>query len=72
MPRSSLQGIHLRTKADDARKLLSAGEFPDGSMGPKVEACTMYVESIGNPAPIIDVDSLKDALWGMDGTWITR
>jgi len=41
-------------------------------MGPKVEACTMYVESIGNPAPIIDVDSLKDALWGRDGTWITR
>ncbi|HWQ20458.1 MAG TPA: carbamate kinase [Methanotrichaceae archaeon] len=53
-----------------ARSLLDCGEFPPGSMGPKVEACTDYVSATGKRALITDVDHLEAALDGRDGTWI--
>jgi carbamate kinase len=51
-------------------KLLASGEFPSGSMGPKVEAGAMYVKSVGCPALITNVERLSDALEGKAGTWI--
>jgi carbamate kinase len=53
-----------------AREWLAAGEFPDGSMGPKVEACADFVESGGRAA----IGALADAaavLAGRAGTTIT-
>ena len=47
-----------------------AGEFPRGSMRPKIEAATDYVEATGRPALITDVGHLRGALEGADGTRI--
>lgn len=53
-----------------AVELLGSGEFPPGSMGPKVEAVSMYAKSTGHPALITNVERLTDALKGEAGTWI--
>jgi carbamate kinase len=55
---------------DRARALLARGEFPAGSMGPKVEAAADYVASCGRPALITDIANLAAALQGNEGTWI--
>jgi carbamate kinase len=54
-----------------ARQYLDAGEFPPGSMGPKVEACVAYARATGRTALITSVAALPDALGGRDGTRIT-
>lgn len=53
-----------------ARSLLDSGQFPPGSMGPKVEACMDYVLATGSRALITDVDHLEAALDGREGTWV--
>jgi carbamate kinase len=58
--------------AERARGLLDAGEFPPGSMGPKVEACADFAATTGRPAMITSVAVLEAALQGDDGTLITR
>ena len=57
--------------ADRAEELLAAGEFPPGSMGPKVEAAAAYAREMRRPALITSVAALPAALTGSDGTWIT-
>ncbi|MEO6711835.1 MAG: carbamate kinase, partial [Mycobacteriales bacterium] len=59
-----------RLTAADARALLDAGEFPAGSMGPKIEAACLFVESGGTRAVITDLDSATAALAGDAGTQI--
>jgi len=57
----------------EARKHLAAGEFPPGSMGPKIEAaCRFLEENGGERALITDLFTLDEALAGKTGTWITR
>jgi carbamate kinase len=51
-----------------ARALLAAGEFPDGSMGPKVEACVAFVGA-GGRAAIGSLDQAAEVLAGRAGTW---
>lgn len=53
-----------------ARALLGAGEFPRGSMGPKIEAVADYVEASGSEALITDTASIEAALRGDEGTRI--
>lgn len=53
-----------------SRRLLEAGEFPPGSMGPKVEAAIEYAATVGRPALITDVTHLEAALDGTEGTRI--
>ena len=43
---------------------LEAGEFPEGSMGPKVEAALQYIAAGGREAIITDYRSLRAALAG--------
>lgn len=52
------------------RELLAAGEFPAGSMRPKVEAACDYVSASGRPALITDMAHLVPALAGEAGTRI--
>ena len=59
-----------RMKASIARRLLAQGEFPPGSMGPKVEASAIFAESTGRSALITDADSMPRALEGDAGTWV--
>ncbi len=54
----------------EARALLAEGQFPPGSMGPKVEAALDVVEATGKAALITSVRALADALRGRGGTWI--
>lgn len=55
----------------EAKALLAAGEFPEGSMGPKVEACVTFVEA-GGRAAIGALAQAVDVLAGRAGTEITR
>ncbi|MBT8213834.1 MAG: carbamate kinase [Acidimicrobiia bacterium] len=54
----------------EARELLDAGEFPPGSMGPKIEALADYAEAIGRPGLVTSVPGLAGALKGETGTWV--
>ncbi|MBL7052684.1 MAG: carbamate kinase [Candidatus Marinimicrobia bacterium] len=54
----------------EAEKYLSDGQFADGSMGPKVEACIRFVKSGGERAIITSLDKAIDALNGKTGTQI--
>ncbi|RMH21484.1 MAG: carbamate kinase [Acidobacteria bacterium] len=54
----------------EARRYLAAGQFPPGSMGPKIEAACRFVENGGRRALITDIFALGRALAGRTGTWI--
>ena len=51
-----------------ARKDLSAGEFPPGSMGPKVEAACRFVEARGRTAVITSIARAEAAVTEEAGT----
>ena len=51
----------------EARRLLAAGEFPSGSMGPKVEACVDFVSG-GGTAVIAALTDAAAAVEGKAGT----
>lgn len=55
----------------EAGVLLAAGEFPDGSMGPKVEACRDFVAAGGGRAVIGALADAVDVVLGTAGTTIT-
>lgn len=57
---------------EEAEKLLEAGYFPPGSMGPKVEAAVFYVKKTGRRALIGSLDRLKEVIEGESGTVIRR
>ncbi len=55
----------------EARRHAAAGQFPAGSMGPKIEAACRFVEQGGKRALITDIFTLIEAIDGSAGTWIT-
>ncbi len=58
--------------AEEARRYLEAGEFPPGSMGPKVEAAVKFVENGGKRAVIASLTRAVEALQGRAGTTIVK
>ena len=54
----------------EARRLLDEGQFPPGSMGPKIRAAIEYIEAGGREVLITDAAHLKAALIGRSGTRI--
>lgn len=56
----------------EARRHLEDGQFPAGSMGPKVEAAAQFVERGGKEAIIASLSKLHDALEGRAGTRVTK
>jgi carbamate kinase len=60
-----------RITVDEARHHLAAGEFPPGSMGPKIEAAIAFLERDGREVVITSPDHLADAVAGRTGTHIT-
>lgn len=58
--------------ADEAREHLAAGEFPAGSMGPKIESALAFLDAGGEQAVITSIAALPEALRGRSGTRITR
>lgn len=59
-----------RLTVSDALRLLEAGEFPPGSMGPKVESAVRFVNGGGRAAIVTSIERLVDAVEGGAGTWI--
>jgi carbamate kinase len=56
--------------AAEARALYDAGEFPKGSMGPKIDAALKFVEGGGREVLITNPESLAAALEGKSGTYV--
>lgn len=56
----------------DARARLDAGEFPAGSMAPKVESLCRFVDATGNLAVVTSIERAHQALKGSAGTRVTR
>jgi len=54
----------------EARKQLARGQFPPGSMGPKIEAAIEYIEAGGQEVLITSAAHLKAALLKRTGTRI--
>ena len=61
-----------RLSIDEALALADAGHFPEGSMGPKIEAAIGFLREGGRSVTITDADHLAAALRGRDGTTLTR
>ena len=55
---------------DEARRHLSDGQFPPGSMGPKIRAAIEYIEAGGHEVLITKDSHLKAALINRSGTRI--
>jgi len=53
-----------------ARALLAEGQFPPGSMGPKIDAAVRFIEAGGHEVLVTRAESLADALEGRTGTFI--
>jgi carbamate kinase len=58
-----------RLTVTDALRHLQEGEFPAGSMGPKIEGAARFVGQ-GGSAVITDAAHLATAVRGHHGTWI--
>jgi carbamate kinase len=55
----------------DLKEHLAAGQFPSGSMGPKIEAALDFLQRGGREVVITDPDHLAAAMAGKAGTHIT-
>ncbi len=56
----------------EAQKYLKEGQFPSGSMGPKIQAAINFLNWGGEVAIIAAIDKVKEALEGITGTKITK
>ena len=59
-----------RMSITEAEEHMADGQFPAGSMGPKIEAAVQFVRRSGRQVLITDVEHLREALEGQDGTVI--
>lgn len=57
---------------DEAESHLHAGQFPAGSMGPKIAAATRFIRAGGELSVITDTEHVRDAVEGRHGTRIAR
>lgn len=57
---------------DEAEQHLLDGQFPPGSMGPKIEAAIQFLRSGGKKAIITSLDCIESAIKGEAGTQIVH
>jgi carbamate kinase len=55
----------------DAEQHMADGQFPPGSMGPKVRAALEFTRATGHPAAIGSIGQIAQILRGRSGTRIT-
>lgn len=60
---------HMTLK--DARRHMKEGQFPAGSMGPKIEAAINFLENGGPEVIVTSPETIPEALDGIAGTRIT-
>lgn len=63
----SVRWLDLLT-IEEAERYLEDGQFPVGSMGPKIRAAVDFARSTGKEVLITDIDNLREALDGEAGT----
>ncbi len=68
--RKPTQQCLLRTNIDEVRELAKEGQFPPGSMRPKIEAAIFFLRRGGHEVIICRPESLLDAFAGKAGTRI--
>lgn len=56
--------------ARDAERYLLEGQFPPGSMGPKIEAAVWFLEAGGEDVVIARPEDVQEAMEGKAGTGI--
>lgn len=56
----------------EAKNYLKAGEFPKGSMGPKIQAAVNFIENGGKEVIITSIEKTAPALQGTEGTRIIK
>jgi carbamate kinase len=64
-----------RLTIEDARRYLAEGQFPRGSMGPKIRAAIDFLDAVTCPEPRViigAIEEISDAMAGRAGTTITR
>lgn len=61
-----------RLSVGDCRLYEAQGQFPPGSMGPKIEAAVRFVEAGGQAAIITSLELAKAALEGKAGTTVSN
>jgi carbamate kinase len=54
----------------EAERHMAEGQFPAGSMGPKIDSAMQFVKATGRQVLITEVEVLREALEGKDGTLI--
>jgi carbamate kinase len=59
-----------RMTVAEAEKYMAEGQFPAGSMGPKVDSALQFVRNAKKQVLVTDVEVLREALEGKDGTVI--
>jgi len=57
---------------EEARKHIADGQFPPGSMKPKVEAAVKFAEASGKKAVITALGDIYEAVTGQTGTAVVR
>lgn len=67
--RPTQRPLHKLT-VEEAKKYLKEGQFPPGSMGPKIEAAISFVEGGGQKAVIGSLARAAEAIAGTSGTTI--
>jgi len=60
-----------RMTVAEARGHLADGQFPPGSMGPKIQAAVQFIEGGGESAVVTSLERIADAVAGRAGTRIT-
>ncbi|MBW2336983.1 MAG: carbamate kinase [Deltaproteobacteria bacterium] len=65
------QKMLRRTPLAEMEKYVKEGQFPAGSMGPKVEAVMQFAKATGNRGVICQLDDIEKAITGEAGTEIT-
>lgn len=61
-----------RMTVAEAEKHLADGQFPPGSMGPKIEASILFARASGKQVLITDVEHVREAIEGDGGTVIVN
>jgi carbamate kinase len=62
----------FRMTEEEAKAYMADGQFPEGSMKPKIEAALGYLASGGREVVITSIDKLAEAMEGTSGTVISR
>ena len=66
------QKLIRKAKLRQIKKYYKKGHFPEGNMGPKIDAAIKFLSKKGQRVIITDVNNIEKAIKGLAGTIIVR